>query len=234
MLRHVVTTCQLWCWFQQGRYDIRTLMKCVGKVLIYHPPKSQQSTMIWHCYSLSWMLWGAWMHSVEIEMELPDQFCWSLYNIRMLREMCMNWLQNMTISSSITTLIVHELIAEHDHIFNHHYSDLRIASPPDMHVAKRVCMRKWREPQGFLLPFIGSWCYWSWRPSPILAWSSTHSCRLPALRTCTVHSWLALRNGELPRVFLQPVGGSSCDWSVRPSPILTQCVVGFAWASISS
>ncbi len=40
-------------------------MKCVGKVLIYHPPKFQLSSMIWHCCSLAWMLWGVWIHSIE-------------------------------------------------------------------------------------------------------------------------------------------------------------------------
>jgi hypothetical protein len=62
MLRCIVTASKLWCWFQQWRYAFRTLMKCVGKVIIYHPPKFQSSTIIWHCCSLSWMLWGAWIH----------------------------------------------------------------------------------------------------------------------------------------------------------------------------
>ncbi len=65
MLRRVVTASKLWCWFQQGRYDFMTLMKCVGKVLIYFPPKCKPSTLIWHCCSLSWMLWGAFIHFVE-------------------------------------------------------------------------------------------------------------------------------------------------------------------------
>jgi hypothetical protein len=30
---------------------------------------------------------------------------------------------------------MYELIAEHYQIFKHHYSDLRIASPPYMHIA---------------------------------------------------------------------------------------------------
>ncbi len=33
---------------------------------------------------------------------------------------------------------IYELIAEHNQIFKHHYSDLRIASPPDMHIAKQA------------------------------------------------------------------------------------------------
>ncbi len=53
MLRRVVTARQHWCWFQQWRYDFRTLMKCVCKVLIYHPPKFQLSSMIWYCCSLA-------------------------------------------------------------------------------------------------------------------------------------------------------------------------------------
>ena len=58
MLWPVVAARQLWCWFQNWRYDFGSLMKCVYKVLIYHPAKFQHSTMIWQCCSLSWMLWG--------------------------------------------------------------------------------------------------------------------------------------------------------------------------------
>jgi hypothetical protein len=56
MLRRVVTARQLWCWIPQWKYDFMTLMKCVGKVIIYHPPKFQLSSMIWYRCSLSWMM----------------------------------------------------------------------------------------------------------------------------------------------------------------------------------
>ena len=38
----VLSACQLWCFFQQWRYDSGTLIKCVAKVPIYHLPKSQR------------------------------------------------------------------------------------------------------------------------------------------------------------------------------------------------
>ncbi len=97
-LRRAITACQLWCWFQQWRYDYRTLLKCVGKVLIYHPPKFQCSTMIWHCYSLSWMLWGACIYSIE---NLGGVACLILLNLKLA------WYQNAVRN-------VYELIAEHD------------------------------------------------------------------------------------------------------------------------
>ena len=40
-------------------------MKCVCKVLIYHPPKTQHFIMIWRCCSRPWMLWGSAPHKSE-------------------------------------------------------------------------------------------------------------------------------------------------------------------------
>ncbi len=50
---------QLWCWVPQRRLDLATLMKCVCKVLIYHPTKTQHFIMIWRCCSRPWMLLGS-------------------------------------------------------------------------------------------------------------------------------------------------------------------------------
>ncbi len=40
-------------------------MKCVCKVLIYHPPKTQHFIIIWRCCSRPWMLWGSAPHKRE-------------------------------------------------------------------------------------------------------------------------------------------------------------------------
>ncbi len=123
---------------------------------------------------------------------------------------------------------MYELIAEHNPIFKHHYSDLRIASPPDMHIAKQARTRKWRAPLAFLVLFDGSWCNQSMRPSPILAWcllwpgrASVHHCRRPALRTCTVQSERAHGNGERPGVSrCHSMGLAETDpWDQVPSSL---------------
>ena len=72
---------ELWCWVPQWRYDLETLMKCVHKVLIYHPPKTQHSTMIWRCCSRSWMLWGCAWHEVKHKHSGMNDS--SISNIRM-------------------------------------------------------------------------------------------------------------------------------------------------------
>ncbi len=56
---------QLWCWVPQRRLDLATLTKCVCKVLIYHPTKTQHFIMIWRCWSRSWMLSGSAPHKSE-------------------------------------------------------------------------------------------------------------------------------------------------------------------------
>ena len=103
----VVAARQLWCWVPQWRYDLGTLIKCVCKALIYHPPKSQHSIMIWHCCSRLWMLWGSAPQESENVTTLGWLIGhnWSIYNIRMVLEKCMNWLQNTLSSSSITSVI---------------------------------------------------------------------------------------------------------------------------------
>ena len=107
MLWCVVAARQLWCWLSQRRYDLWTLMKCVCKVLIYHPPKNQHSIMILCCCSRPWMLWG----SSHQESENINTLQWllahnrSVPNIRMVFEKCMNWLQNTPSSLSITSMI---------------------------------------------------------------------------------------------------------------------------------
>jgi len=108
MLERVVAARELWCgWVPQWRYDLGTLMKCVCKALIYHPPKSQHSIMIWHCCSRPWMLWGSAPQESENVTTLGWLIGhnWSLSNIRMVLEKCMNWLQNTPSSSSITSVI---------------------------------------------------------------------------------------------------------------------------------
>ncbi len=59
MLNRNLIARQLWCWVPQRRLDLATRMKCVCKVLIYHPPKTQHFIMIWRCCSRPWMLWGS-------------------------------------------------------------------------------------------------------------------------------------------------------------------------------
>ncbi len=58
---------QLWCWAPQWRYDLRTLMKWVCKVLIYHLPKTQHFIMIYCCCNRpwTWMLLGSAPHKSE-------------------------------------------------------------------------------------------------------------------------------------------------------------------------
>ncbi len=46
MLNHSLVARQLWCWVPQWKYDLGTLMKCVCKVLINHPLKTQHFIMI--------------------------------------------------------------------------------------------------------------------------------------------------------------------------------------------
>ncbi len=58
MLNCSLVARQLWCWIPQWRYDWWTLMKCVFKVLIYHPPETQHFIIIWRCCIRTWMLWG--------------------------------------------------------------------------------------------------------------------------------------------------------------------------------
>ena len=72
MLERVVAARELWCWVPHWRYDLGALMKCVCKVLIYHPPKSQHSIMIWCCCSRPWMLWGSAPCTTQ---------CWCLYTV---------------------------------------------------------------------------------------------------------------------------------------------------------
>ncbi len=69
IFKWVDSACQFRCCFQQLRNDFGKLMKCVDKVLIYHP--KSLSVQPWfgcnflHCCSLSWTLCGAWFQSVE-------------------------------------------------------------------------------------------------------------------------------------------------------------------------
>ena len=107
MLERVVAARELWCWVPQWRYDLGTLIKCVCKAWIYHPPKSQHSSMIWHCCSRLWMLWGSAPQESENVTTLGWLIGhnWSISNIRMVLEKCMNWLQNTPSSSSITSVI---------------------------------------------------------------------------------------------------------------------------------
>ncbi len=56
MMNHSLVAQQLWCWVPQRRYDLGTLMKCVCKALIYHPPETQHFIMIRRYCSRLWML----------------------------------------------------------------------------------------------------------------------------------------------------------------------------------
>ena len=73
---------ELWCWVPRQRYDLETLMKCVCKVLIYYPPKTQHPIMIWRCCSRSWILWGCALHEVKHKHSWMNDF--SISNIRMV------------------------------------------------------------------------------------------------------------------------------------------------------
>ncbi len=63
------------------------------------------------------MLWGAWIHSVENREGVARL---NLLNLAQHQDAVRN---------------MYELFAKHNQIFKHHYSDLRIASTPDMHIA---------------------------------------------------------------------------------------------------
>ena len=107
---------ELWCWVPQQRYDLETLMKCVCKVLIYYPPKTQHPIMIWRCCSRSWILWGCALHEVKHKHSWMNDFSFS--NIRMvfrkvkdlIAETCCTlrivlWFENASVTS--TCCLVH-------------------------------------------------------------------------------------------------------------------------------
>ena len=107
---------ELWCWVPQQRYDLETLMKCVCKVLIYYPPKTQHPIMIWRCCSRSWILWGCALHEVKHKHSWMNDF--SISNIRMvfrkvkdlIAETCCTlrivlWFENASVTS--TCCLVH-------------------------------------------------------------------------------------------------------------------------------
>ena len=107
MLECVVATRQLWRWVPQWRYDLGSLMKCVCKVLIYHPPKNWHSIMIGRCCSRPWMLWGSAPHeseNINTQGWLMDHD-WRGSNIVMALEWCMKWLQNTLSSLSFASVI---------------------------------------------------------------------------------------------------------------------------------
>ncbi len=75
MLNRSLVAHQLWCWVPQWRYELETLRKCVCKVVIYHPPETQQFIMIWRCCSRPWMLWGSDLHKSE-NMNTQEWLIW--------------------------------------------------------------------------------------------------------------------------------------------------------------
>ncbi len=109
MLVWVVAACQLWRWFPHWRCDLGTLMKCVCKVLIYHPPKNRHSIMIWRCCSRPWMLWGSapkWKHKLSGRI---------------------GWPQVKRFQHQDGFQKAYELIAKHAPLFEVRFCDLRIA-----------------------------------------------------------------------------------------------------------
>jgi len=107
MLECVVAARQLWCWLQHWRYDLGTLMKCVCKVSIYHPPKNQHTIMILHNCSLPWILRRSPPQGSENMNTLWRllAFNWSDSYVRMVLEKCMDQLQNTLSYLSITSVI---------------------------------------------------------------------------------------------------------------------------------
>jgi hypothetical protein len=49
LLESLAAAIQLWLRVRQRKYDLGTLMKCVGKALIHHLPESQHPVMILCC-----------------------------------------------------------------------------------------------------------------------------------------------------------------------------------------
>ena len=107
MLECVVAARQLWCWLQHWRYDLWTLMKCVCKVSIYHPPKNQHAIMILHYCSLPWILNRSTPQGSENINTLWRLLAYNRSNshVRMVLEECMDQLQNILSYLSITSVI---------------------------------------------------------------------------------------------------------------------------------
>ena len=107
MLECVVAACQLWCWVQHWRYDLGSLMKCVCKVSIYHPPKNQHIIMLLHNCSLPWILRRSPLHGSENMNTLWRLLANNRSNsyVRMVLEECMDQLQNILSYLSITSVI---------------------------------------------------------------------------------------------------------------------------------
>jgi len=107
MLECVVAARQLWCWLQHWRYDLGTLMKCVCKVSIYHPPKNQHIIMLLHNCSLPWILRRSPLQGSENMNTLWRLLANNRSNsyVRMVLEECMDQLQNILSYLSITSVI---------------------------------------------------------------------------------------------------------------------------------
>ena len=107
MLECVVAACQLWCWVQHWRYDLGSLMKCVCKVSIYHPPKNQHIIMLLHNCSLPWILRRSPLQGSENMNTLWRLLANNRSNsyVRMVLEECMDQLLNILSYLSITSVI---------------------------------------------------------------------------------------------------------------------------------
>ena len=113
MLSVLYSPRELWCWVPRQRYDSETLMKCVCKVLIYYPPKTQHPIMIWHRCSRSWILWGCALHEVKHKHSWMNDF--SISNIRMafrkVKDLIAETCCTLRIVSSKETICCHERLS---------------------------------------------------------------------------------------------------------------------------
>jgi hypothetical protein len=91
-------------------------------------------------------------------------------------------------------------------------ASLQTPCTQNMYGAEQGRLRNWRASRAFLLPFDGSHCNLSVRPSPILARcvvlsgrASAHSSERAALRTCMLHSVSARAEMESAPSFLAAI-----------------------------
>ncbi len=125
MLKCVVAARQLWCWVQHWRYDLGTLMKCVCKVSIYHPPKNQHAICSHH----------------DSALLQPAMNTGEIYSPRKWKHkhfVTIACLQSKRFLRQDGVREVYDPIAEHTQLFEHHFCDLWIA-PVTRHLIVGAC-----------------------------------------------------------------------------------------------